>query len=416
MISVFDSPSHWSPVPIWSMYSRVKRTGYPDQELLSVYRDYGVIPKSSRDDNHNVASEDLSAYQLVEVGDLVVNKMKAWQGSFAVSTFEGIVSPAYFVYKPHHQSNNRFLHYLLRSSPYMAHYNRISSGVRIGQWDLDPAQFRLTGVPLPPLEEQTAIADFLDRELAQIDALIEKQQELLVLCEEKYQATILSCVSGSPAKSSIRDVQAGSPFSAIPSTWDYLKLGSVCKIIGGGTPTPDADNWNGEIAWATPTDMNKSENLLLEMTSRTITEVGLNSGSKLVPENSVLFSCRAPIGHVAIVKNPMSFNQGIKGLVPRKHIRAEFLALVLIASKGYLQNQGNGTTFQEISATALAAYKIPVPELKIQDQILNELDSKLSSIRETQNRVNRTTILMKERRQSLISAAVTGKIDVRMVA
>jgi type I restriction enzyme S subunit len=93
-------PSHWEIAPLWSVYRPVKRTGFTKEPLLSVYRDYGVVLKASRDDNHNRASDDLDPYQLVEPGQLVTNKMKTWQGSIAVSELRGIVSPAYFVYEP----------------------------------------------------------------------------------------------------------------------------------------------------------------------------------------------------------------------------------------------------------------------------------------------------------------------------
>ena len=72
------APSHWSTIPVGRLYVRTKRTGYADKELLSVYRDYGVVPTSSRDDNNNKPSDDLTAYQLVEPNNLVMNKMKAW--------------------------------------------------------------------------------------------------------------------------------------------------------------------------------------------------------------------------------------------------------------------------------------------------------------------------------------------------
>lgn len=91
-------PNQWEIKPLFSLYRKKKRAGFSDEELLSVYRDYGVIKKSSRDDNNNRPSEDLSNYQLVEPSDLVTNKMKAWQGSIAVSGLRGIVSPAYFIY------------------------------------------------------------------------------------------------------------------------------------------------------------------------------------------------------------------------------------------------------------------------------------------------------------------------------
>lgn len=165
-------PEHWQIKPFWSLYRKVKYTGFPNEELLSVYRDYGVIPKSSRDDNRNVESEDLSGYQLVDEGWLVTNKMKAWQGSIAVSKIRGIVSPAYFVYKPLHNENNDFMHNLLRCSLYIAVYKRISKGVRIGQWDLEHEALRTVPIALPPLDEQKEIVNFLDKETTAIDEII----------------------------------------------------------------------------------------------------------------------------------------------------------------------------------------------------------------------------------------------------
>lgn len=190
-----ELPSGWSVVPAWTQFRRIKRVGFEAEELLSVYRDHGVIPKSSRDDNHNVASEDLSSYQLVEVGDLVLNKMKAWQGSLAFSQYRGIVSPAYFVYRNIGNGDPKFLHYLLRSAPYIAAYNKISKGVRVGQWDLDPQEFRKLPILLPPNEEQRRIANYIDRELAQIDELIIRATKFIELASERRARLIAVSVT-----------------------------------------------------------------------------------------------------------------------------------------------------------------------------------------------------------------------------
>lgn len=129
----------WSTAPLWTLYRRVARRGHEDEPLLSVYREYGVVPRGYTDDNWNRIPEDLSSYQLVDVGDLVLNKMKAWQGSLGVSAMRGLVSPAYFVYRPvGHNFELRFIHHLLRSRPFIDSYGRMSAGVRVGQWDLDP--------------------------------------------------------------------------------------------------------------------------------------------------------------------------------------------------------------------------------------------------------------------------------------
>ena len=167
------------------MFRRSKRTGHEERELLSVYRDHGVIPKSSRDDNFNRPSEDLSSYQLVQPSDLVINKMKAWQGSIAISGHCGIVSPAYHVYVGSHDNTHRYLHHLFRSVPYISAYQQMSKGIRPNQWDLEPEPFSRIEVLLPSLAEQRAIAGFLDRETAKIDSLVAKKERLIELLQEK---------------------------------------------------------------------------------------------------------------------------------------------------------------------------------------------------------------------------------------
>lgn len=91
-------PNNWTVERINIHLNRKEPRNPGNKEILSVYREYGVIPKSSRDDNHNVTSLDTSKYKYVKPGNLVINKMKAWQGSMGVSKYEGVVSPAYFIY------------------------------------------------------------------------------------------------------------------------------------------------------------------------------------------------------------------------------------------------------------------------------------------------------------------------------
>lgn len=181
-----NSGTGWRSVPFWSLYRREKKTGYPAEELLSVYRDYGVIRKSDRNDNWNRAGEDMAAYQLVEPGDLVLNKMKTWQGSLGVSSLRGIVSPAYFVYKPQSVDDPQFLHYTLRSMHHVAFYASISKGVRPNQWDLQPEMLNSMRVLLPDIETQRDIAERLRR----VDAMILALEDLTVRLKEHASASL----------------------------------------------------------------------------------------------------------------------------------------------------------------------------------------------------------------------------------
>ncbi|RHT05450.1 restriction endonuclease subunit S [Ruminococcus sp. AM36-17] len=190
-----EVPEGWGVNKIKYHLTRNEIKNKPDKQVLSVYRDYGVIPKDSRDDNHNVTSEDTSKYKYVQKGDLVINKMKAWQGSLGVSKYEGIVSPAYYIYKFHDDSfDGKFFHYLIRGC-YKDEFRRISGGIREGQWDLSAEKFENTMIIIPPIPEQHRIADFLDSKCSEIDNLIENLRARVESAKEYKKAVITEAVT-----------------------------------------------------------------------------------------------------------------------------------------------------------------------------------------------------------------------------
>lgn len=193
-------PDDWENVPLWAVLRRKSETNHPDEVLLSLYRDYGVVPKDSRDDNANQASEDLSSHRFVEKGNLVVNKMKTWQGSLAVSRYQGIVSPAYYVCTVDYSFLDlRFFEYALRSQPYIDLYRALSKGVRPGQWDLPYDDFARVRLWYPNIETQRQIADFLDERaqvLEELTPVLGKQGRLYELLVERRQALITAAVTG----------------------------------------------------------------------------------------------------------------------------------------------------------------------------------------------------------------------------
>lgn len=203
----------WKQVPFHTLFRRVgKRTGCGDKQLLSVYRNHGVIIKSDRDDNFNRPGESLDDYQLVNPGDLVLNKMKTWQGSLGVSAYEGIVSPAYFVYEPKGEFDNRYMHHLLRSQDSINYYGAHSKGIRVNQWDLQPEYLNQMKVCLPPLETQQRIADYLDRETAEIDAAVADLDRYVDQLEKRRRAVVyeaLALKKGPGSGTQISDPQRG---------------------------------------------------------------------------------------------------------------------------------------------------------------------------------------------------------------
>lgn len=191
-----EVPGHWSEKPLKALFRQQKRQNYPDKIVLSVYRDFGVVRKDSRTDNLNKTPDDLSSYQLVEPNDLVVNKMKGWQGSLGISEFEGITSPDYMVFTPLHIENSTFLHLLLRSAAMVSTYRSISNGIRPAQWRLEPEQFLRSKVYLPPLAEQEAIASYCLREISKLEALFAATEQASALLTERRSALIAAAVTG----------------------------------------------------------------------------------------------------------------------------------------------------------------------------------------------------------------------------
>ena len=189
--------SKWTTLPFGRLMARSKEADRPDLPPLSVYLDAGVVPRSTRDDNHNRLGADMSNYLVVRPGDIVFNKLRTWQGGLGVSSDEGVVSPAYFVCRPNAQVDSRYFHYLLRSAPYLAELTRISKFMPPSQFDIAWDDLKAMLVPRPPLAEQRAIADYLDAETARIDALIAKKQQLINLLEERIDSEVRTAIGRS---------------------------------------------------------------------------------------------------------------------------------------------------------------------------------------------------------------------------
>jgi type I restriction enzyme, S subunit len=191
-----EVPAHWEVARLRNLFRQEKRQGQFGKRVLSVYRDFGVVPKDSRDDNMNKTPDDLSLYQLVMPGDLVVNKMKAWQGSLGVSDFEGITSPDYMVFTPRKQGNSAFLHLLLRSQRMVGVYFSISNGIRPAQWRLEPDSFLALHVFLPPGHEQREIVSFVSERASRLDTLAAEAERAIGLLRERRSALISATVTG----------------------------------------------------------------------------------------------------------------------------------------------------------------------------------------------------------------------------
>ena len=166
------------------------------------------------------------------------------------------------------------------------------------------------------------------------------------------------------------------------STWKTVKLSDIGEIVGGATPpTSREEYYNGDIPWLTPKDLAGYHDRYVSSGERNITKEGLDACSaKVMPQGTVLFSSRAPIGYVAIAKNEICTNQGFKSIIPNSDIDSLFLYYLLIYNKDKIASFGSGTTFKEVSAATMKNIEVDVPNLQTQHivaSILGSFDKKI---------------------------------------
>lgn len=183
-------------LPLKALLRPRKESATGNEQVLSVYRDHGVLPKDSRSDNFNKTPEDLTKYQRARIGDVVINKMKAWRGSVAVSNFDGIVSPDYLVCTPTRVVAEGYLHYLLRSPQLVAEFARRSSGIRPDQWRIYFDDIRDIKIPWPTAAHQAQFVEAISRErqrTEQISLTLKHHDQLL---SERRTALVTDAVEG----------------------------------------------------------------------------------------------------------------------------------------------------------------------------------------------------------------------------
>ncbi len=347
--------------------------------------------------------------------------MKAWQGSVAVSRHTGIVSPAYFTFTLGEAVYPRFLHYQLRSRPYVALYRQLSKGIRPNQWDLEPEAFGRIVVFLPSRNTQTAIADFLDRKTAAIDTLIEKKERMIELLAEKRIALVHRAVTkGLDPNARMKD--SGVPWiGEIPEHWEISRAKSLVSFSTSGSRGWAVFYTDDDCAPVFLQSGNLGANLALNFSRIQYVDPPRSSeGSRtFLLEGDVLICITgAKTGNVALATDlpeRVFINQHIALLRPRqKLVNSSFLAHALKSdpSQQQLEATQYGGTKQGLGLEDVGNVQIALPPLAEQRELISLLEKRCHAIVGATTQSRRQIDRLKEYRQALITQAVTGQLEI----
>lgn len=406
-----EIPKEWKIDKIKYHLKRNEPKNHGNAIVLSVYRDYGVIPKDSRDDNHNVTSEDTSKYKYVKKGQLVINKMKAWQGSLAVSDYNGIVSPAYFIYDfTDEEYNHKYFHYLVRSC-YKEEFKRISGGIREGQWDLSPEAFANTLALLPPLVEQKYIANYLDIQCSEIDATAEDIQKEISLLEEYKKSVITEAVTkGLNPDAEMKDSgvkwigEIPINWQAVNPRWLFAQRKDRAKK---GMEQYTASQKYGVIS---------QKDYMNRIGGSIVTVQKDFDILKMVCKGDFVIHMRSFQGGLEYSEHTGSISSAYVMLIPQKNTGECRYFKWLFKSASYINAlQSTSNLIRDGQAMRYSNFIqiiIPYPPLDEQQQIADFLDTKCSEIDAIIADKKRQLDILAEYKKSLIYEYITGKKEV----
>lgn len=419
-----DVPEHWGVAKFRHCFqeSSEKIEEEVIGEMLSVSGYRGIEIKEYDDENRRRTDDELVGYRVVRPGQLVVNTMWLNYAGLGVSSIEGHVSPAYRSYWVDESLNKGFVHHLMRSSLYVKGYTKYLTGIRPNSLQMSRESLMTFPVLIPSKQEQSLIADFLDSETRNIDALVAEQQKLIALLKEKRQAVISQAVTkGLDPAAPMKD--SGIEWlGEIPEHWTVTRFKWIADLIDGDRSSAypsDEDIVDEGIPFLS------SKNIVgYKFTNRGlrfITQEKFNSLSRgKILDNDLAITVRGTIGHVAIfdaqlLGYPSAFINAQMMIVRPKLVDSSFVHS--ITESHYWQKQldvaAYGTAQQQLSNSILQNVFVVVPPDQEQGEINSFLASTTTKLDELSAEAERGVELLKERRSTLISAAVTGKIDVR---
>lgn len=418
-----EVPEHWQVLPCRGIVHErtAKNEDSHCTDYLSLMANVGVIPYAEKGDVGNKKPEDLSKCKFVTKGDFVINSMNYGIGSYGLSQYDGVCSPVYIVLKPQNDVvEPRFAFRIFENRAFQTYAQSFGNGILEHRCAINWDILKPIGVPVPPKHEQKIILELLDRETAKIDALVAEQQRLIQLLKEKRQAIISHAVTKGLNPHAPMKPSGIEWLGDVPAHWKVRRVKSVSGFITSGPR-----GWSERVSedghlFIQSGDLNESQQVEFATAKRVSVEEDAETiRTRLNDGDVVVCITGAKTGNVAVcdsVPEPAYVNQHICLIRPRDQILPAFLG-------AFLKSRGGQTYFevsqyglkQGLSLEDVKEAPVLLPSLVEQAKIVSLLKSESARFNSLIVEAIGAIDLLQERRIALISAVVTGQIDVRAV-
>ena len=405
-----EIPESWVLVRAKHLFSQSFNKGGDVLILLSATQNDGVIPKDRLEGVVQIKEDaDLNTFKSVKKEDFVIS-LRSFQGGFEYSNFDGVITPAYTVFRSKKKICNNYFKKLFKSHGFIAKINSLTIGIREGK-NIQYEDFAEMLLPLPDINEQQQIADYLDKKCGEIDRVVEVQKEVIEKLKEYKQSVITEAVTKGLDKSVPLKDSGIEWIGKIPQHWEIKKLKFITncntKVLDEKTPSETIINYIEIGSVTNENGINDFQTMLFENSpsrARRIVTTG----------DTILSTVRTYLKAIAYIdKSYDNFicSTGFAVFTPMQDILPKFLFHALHSEwfVSIVEANSVGISYPAINTSNILNYKISVPAIEEQEQILKYLDKKCfeidSSISDKEQLIEKLT----EYKKSLIYECVTGK-------
>ena len=399
-------PNHWALERAkWSFTLRNER-GNETPVLLAATQKHGMYPQDLIEGVVKVAEgTDVQQFRTVHRGDFVIS-LRSFQGGFERSDYEGVCSPAYQVFYADDRWDTNYLKYLFKNELFIDAMNALTVGIREGR-NIKYEDFANSVLAIPPISEQKAIADFLDKKIAHIDSVIAEAKASI----EEYKEWKASIIYEAVTKGLDPDVEMKDSgiewIGDVPKNWKLEKLKRYTSML---TPMRDKpERLDGEIPWIRIEDYCgkyiDSSKEGLGVSIETVSTMNL----KVYPVGTILCTSSCDLGKCAIVSRPLVSNQRFIGIIPNEGIFPDFLYYLMLSNAERLNYLSTGAIQANLSRVAFEQLIVQVPPYSEQREIAKYLDEKIDGIDAAIQEKHALVHDLESYKKSLIFEVVTGK-------